>query len=79
MALEVEDDGPGIPGDLLPTVFARFTRADDARVRGQGSTGLGLSIADAVVVAHGGTIGVESAPGRTVFRVALPAPGPQAG
>lgn len=79
VALEVEDDGPGIPGDLLPTVFARFTRADDARVRGQGSTGLGLSIADAVVVAHGGTIGVESAPGRTVFRVALPAPGPQAG
>ena len=77
VALEVEDDGPGVPGDLLPTVFARFTRADDARVRGQGSTGLGLSIADAVVVAHGGTIGVESAPGRTVFRVALPAPGPQ--
>ncbi len=76
--LSVADDGPGIPDGLLPDVFDRFTRADDSRSRAAGSTGLGLSIVDAVVAAHGGTVGVDSRPGRTVFTVTLPAwrPGP---
>ncbi len=56
--IEVVDDGPGIPADLLPHVFERFARGDaggPAPSRGQG-TGLGLSIVDAVVAAHGGSV-----------------------
>jgi two-component system OmpR family sensor kinase len=76
--LSVTDDGPGIPESLLPDVFDRFTRADNSRSRAAGSTGLGLSIVDAVVAAHGGTIAVDSRPGRTVFTVILPAGSPTA-
>ncbi|MEV0371143.1 ATP-binding protein [Streptomyces sp. NPDC050636] len=71
--LEVRDDGPGIPPDLLPHVFERFARGDASRSRAAGSTGLGLAIVQAVVAAHGGTVAVDSAPGRTVFTVILPA------
>lgn len=71
--LEVQDDGPGIPPDLLPAVFERFARGDASRSRHAGSTGLGLALVRAVVTAHGGTVTVESVPGRTVFAVALPA------
>ncbi|MFC9235795.1 sensor histidine kinase [Streptomyces decoyicus] len=70
--LEVEDDGPGIPAALLPHVFERFARGDASRSRAAGSTGLGLAIVEAVVVAHGGTVAVDSVPGRTVFKVTLP-------
>ena len=70
--LEVADDGPGIPDDLRPHVFERFTRGDGSRQRASGSTGLGLSIVAAVARAHGGEVGVDSAPGRTVFTVTLP-------
>ncbi|HTK61558.1 MAG TPA: ATP-binding protein [Pseudonocardia sp.] len=72
VVLTVLDDGPGIPPELLPRVFARFARGDSSRSRAAGSTGLGLAIAYAVVVAHGGTISVESEPGRTAFTVRLP-------
>jgi len=71
--VRVTDDGPGIPESLVPTVFERFTRGDDARPRTAGSTGLGLSIVDAVARSHGGRVGVESRPGRTTFTVSLPA------
>jgi two-component system OmpR family sensor kinase len=77
--LSVTDNGPGIPESLLPDVFDRFTRADNSRSRAAGSTGLGLSIVDAVVAAHGGTIAVDSRPGRTVFTVILPAGSPPQG
>ncbi|MFC7615815.1 ATP-binding protein [Actinokineospora soli] len=66
------DDGPGIPEDLLPTVFERFARGDTSRSRAAGSTGLGLAIVAAVVAAHGGRVGVVSGPGRTRFTVTLP-------
>lgn len=69
----VEDNGPGIPADLQPNVFERFTRGDDSRARVSGSTGLGLSIVAAVAGAHAGRVELESAPGRTVFSVLLPA------
>ncbi|MFG2489795.1 sensor histidine kinase [Streptomyces caniferus] len=72
MRLEVQDDGPGIPAALLPHVFERFARGDASRSRAAGSTGLGLAIVQAVVAAHGGTVGVDSVPGRTVFTVTLP-------
>lgn len=73
VTLEVCDDGPGIPPGLLPHVFERFARGDASRSRGAGSTGLGLAIVQAVVAAHGGRVEVDSAPGRTVFAVHLPA------
>lgn len=78
VTLEVRDDGPGIPVELLPHVFERFARGDASRARGAdgggatGSTGLGLAIVQAVVAAHGGRVAVESGPGRTVFAVELP-------
>ncbi|MCA0338038.1 MAG: HAMP domain-containing histidine kinase [Actinobacteria bacterium] len=71
--VSVEDNGPGIPADLQPNVFERFTRGDDSRARVSGSTGLGLSIVAAVAGAHAGRVELESAPGRTVFSVLLPA------
>ncbi|MFE0134135.1 sensor histidine kinase [Streptomyces sp. NPDC059037] len=71
--LEVQDDGPGIVPALLPHVFERFARGDASRSRAAGSTGLGLALVHAIVAAHGGTVAVESVPGRTVFTVTLPA------
>ncbi|MEV6014160.1 MULTISPECIES: HAMP domain-containing sensor histidine kinase [unclassified Streptomyces] len=72
--LTVRDDGPGIPEDVRPGVFERFTRADRRRADGSGSgAGLGLSIVAAVVEAHDGTVTLESRPGATVFTVRLPA------
>jgi two-component system OmpR family sensor kinase len=70
--LTVTDDGPGIAQELQAHIFQRFARGDSSRSRTAGSTGLGLSIVDAVVAAHGGTVTVESAPGRTSFTVTLP-------
>ncbi|MGM1061206.1 sensor histidine kinase [Saccharothrix sp. Mg75] len=68
----VTDDGPGVPYDLQPEVFERFTRGDTSRSRAAGSTGLGLSIVAAVVAAHGGAVRVDSRPGRTTFTARLP-------
>ncbi|MFH9615440.1 ATP-binding protein [Streptomyces pratensis] len=72
VTLEVQDDGPGIPAELLPRVFERFARGDASRSRHAGSTGLGLAIVQAVVAAHGGLAEVRSVPGNTVFAVRLP-------
>jgi heavy metal sensor kinase len=80
--LSVSDTGIGIaPGDL-PHVFDRFWRADTARTRTdqRAGTGLGLAISKWIAEAHGGTIDVQSRPGRgTVFTVSLPEPGPSSG
>lgn len=70
--VEVADAGPGIPESVRASLFERFVRGDDSRSRAAGSTGLGLSIAEAIVRAHRGSIDVESEPGRTVFRVRIP-------
>ena len=62
VVLRVIDAGEGIdPGDI-PHVFDRFYRADQSRSRDQGGSGLGLSIAMAIIVAHGGIIWLESPP-----------------
>jgi two-component system OmpR family sensor kinase len=74
--LSITDDGPGIPPELLPELFERFTRGEFGRARDASaagkSTGLGLAIVDAVVAAHGGAIGVTSHPGMTRFAILLP-------
>ena len=68
--LRVRDSGPGIPPDELPHVFDRFFRGRGARGRG---SGIGLTVARELVLAHGGGIVVESEPGRgTTFTVRLP-------
>lgn len=71
--LSVTDTGPGIDPAVADTLFERFARGDRARNRDAGSTGLGLSIAQAIVLAHGGSIDVQSRPGETTFTVRLPA------
>ena len=54
-------------------VFERFYRADSSRTRASGGFGLGLSIVDSLVVAHGGAVSVDTAPGHGCrFRVSLP-------
>jgi signal transduction histidine kinase len=71
--IRVSDTGVGIgPGDL-PHVFERFYRADSSRSRVTGGAGIGLSIAKAIIEAHGGTIRAESEPGwGSVFLIVLP-------
>jgi two-component system OmpR family sensor kinase len=71
--LTVADDGPGIPEPLLGEVFDRFVRGGEGRARADGGTGLGLAIAHAVATAHGGSLTVDSRPGRTAFTLRLPA------
>ncbi len=72
VVMTVTDDGPGIPEELQSEIFGRFVRGDSSRSRAAGSTGLGLAIVAAVIAAHGGTVTVESRPGRTCARVWLP-------
>ena len=65
--VEVEDDGPGVASDS--PIFAAFVSTKPR------STGLGLTISAEIVARHGGTLEVESCPGRTIFRVRLPTDG----
>ncbi|MER5627340.1 HAMP domain-containing sensor histidine kinase [Streptosporangium sp. NPDC002544] len=72
IAVTVSDDGPGIPADLLPHVFDRFTKGDAARTRTDGS-GLGLAIATENARLHGGTLTATNAPrGGTILTLSLP-------
>jgi len=72
--LAVEDAGDGIPQELQPVLFERFTRAASGREAGDGA-GLGLAIAQQYVSAHGGTIVYEQGEPRGArFRVVIPAP-----
>jgi two-component system OmpR family sensor kinase len=72
-AVEVVDHGPGLAPEQAERVFERFYRADPARSHAAGGTGLGLSIVAALVAVHGGTVQVDSVPGRGArFRVVLP-------
>jgi two-component system sensor histidine kinase BaeS len=75
-AISVSDTGPGIEAQHQARIFDRFYRADEARTRDRGGTGLGLSIASAIAKAHGGTLSVESTPGRgATFTLRLPRDG----
>jgi two-component system nitrogen regulation sensor histidine kinase NtrY len=71
--VSVADTGPGIEPQHLPRLFERFYRVDTGRSRELGGTGLGLSIVKNLVEAMGGTVGVESTPGKgTTFWFSLP-------
>ncbi|GAB2528553.1 HAMP domain-containing sensor histidine kinase [Nocardia heshunensis] len=73
VAMEVADTGPGLDPEQAERVFERFYRADASRSRESGGSGLGLSIVQALVAAHGGKVSVTSAPGEgTTFTVRLP-------
>ena len=61
--IEVRDTGPGMLDSEAQRVFERFYRADPARARTRGGSGLGLSIVAAIVTAHGGTVSAVSTPG----------------
>ena len=77
LIVRIHDDGPGIAPDVRERLFERFARGDSSRERRTGSTGLGMSIALAIVQSHGGRIDVDSstAPEEhgTTFTVRLPA------
>ena len=77
LIVRIHDDGPGIAPDVRDRLFERFARGDSSRERRTGSTGLGMSIALAIVQSHGGSIDVASsiAPEDhgTTFSVRLPA------
>jgi two-component system sensor histidine kinase BaeS len=71
--LEVRDTGIGIAAADLPNVFARFWRGEKSRSRATGGAGIGLSIVNELVRAHGGDVAAESVPGEgSTFRVTLP-------
>jgi len=68
----IQDSGPGIPADVLPRIFDPFFTT---KSKGEG-TGLGLNICARIIEKHGGTMRVESEPGRTRFTIRLPVDGP---
>ncbi len=73
LCLSVIDQGIGIGREHLPRLFERFYRSDKARSRKLGGTGLGLAIVKHIVQAHGGTVRVESEPGRgSTFTMVIP-------
>lgn len=77
LIVRIHDDGPGIAPDVRERLFERFARGDSSRERRTGSTGLGMSIALAIVQSHGGRIDVDSSTAPedhgTTFTVRLPA------
>jgi two-component system nitrogen regulation sensor histidine kinase GlnL len=66
LKIEIIDDGPGIPPEIAADIFEPFVSGRE------NGTGLGLALVSKIISDHGGWIAVESAPGRTVFRVSLP-------
>lgn len=72
--IQVMDHGLGIPQAMLPHIFERFSKAGRTGLKGEKSTGLGLSIVKQIIESHSGTIGVASVEGKgTTFTIQLPA------
>jgi signal transduction histidine kinase len=72
VAIDVADEGCGIPPEALDQIFERFARVDASRVRGREGVGLGLAIVDAIAKAHGGRCSVKSSPQGSCFTLVLP-------
>ncbi|SDJ15443.1 two-component system, OmpR family, sensor kinase [Frankineae bacterium MT45] len=73
--LQVQDSGPGLPPEEASQVFGRFWRADKARTRARGGSGLGLSIVASIVEAHNGSVTFESSVAEgSIVTVLLPDP-----
>lgn len=73
--VEIKDSGAGMTAEELEHIWERFYKTDPSRSKGNGETGLGLSIVKLIVQRHGGHIEAESTPGLgSVFRVRLPKP-----
>ena len=73
LQLTVSDTGSGIPAEELPHMFERFHRVQAARGRSHEGSGIGLALVNELVKLHGGSIAVESTPGRgSRFTVTLP-------
>lgn len=70
--ISVSNDGPPIAAGDTELIFERFYRLDHSRARDTGGSGLGLPIARAIAIAHGGTVTVESGPTETTFWLRLP-------
>ncbi len=71
--VSVKDEGIGIPQDVIPRLFQKFARADNADTRRIGGTGLGLALIREIITAHGGQVWVESTPGHgSTFFFTLP-------
>lgn len=72
--IRVRDHGPGVPETALPYIFQPFYRVGDARDRGTGGVGLGLTIVDRTMRIHGGTVRAINAPddGGLVVELTLP-------
>jgi signal transduction histidine kinase len=78
--IQVEDKGIGISSGDLPGIFKRFYRAKSTVVSETGGSGLGLTLVKHTAEAHGGTVEVESEPGKgSVFSIVLPLSGPEKG
>jgi len=73
VAITVKDNGCGITQEHLPRIFERFYVVDKGRSRKLGGTGLGLAIVKHIAQVHGGSVTVESSPGRgSTFTIHLP-------
>jgi signal transduction histidine kinase len=72
VAIDVADEGCGIPPEELDKIFERFARVDASRARGREGVGLGLAIVDAIAKAHGGRCTVRSSPEGSTFTLVLP-------
>ena len=70
--IRVENHGETLPAETLPRFFERFYRADPSRHHTSEGAGLGLAITRSIIVAHGGSIAVESRDGVTAFEITLP-------
>lgn len=74
--IDVRDEGPGIPANEQKAIFRKFVRGAASKVNGIKGTGVGLTMANEIVRAHGGTIRLKSAPGKgSTFTILLPEAG----